>query len=76
MSIVVTPDLPEMMKLKKTFERDGVRFHACCYDPTMCKMVAVRVGDRTYLAVGELAHEDLTAVLISIVRQRRQRPSS
>jgi anti-sigma factor RsiW len=65
-SIVITDEPPERMNLDRRFDRDGLRFHACGHGD--CKLVALRIGRRTYCAVGEVTHEVLTAVLLHLPR--------
>ena len=64
-SIVVTPDEPETMKLKRHFEHNGIHFCACGHEK--CKMVALRLGNYTYVALGEMSHEALIELLLKLL---------
>jgi len=71
-SVVITRDPPETLKFGRRFERDGITFHACKHKP--CNMVAFRLGEHTYCAVGRVSHDTLTGLLLKLRSELRPQP--
>lgn len=65
-SLVVTADPPEKLALRlPEFTDRDVTFHPCKTD--RCNILAVRIGDLTYVAVGQVDHDTLQAVLLALL---------
>ena len=65
MSIVVVTDRPQSLGMDKNFRRGEHTFWAGSF--AKCKLVAVRIGQYSYCAVGEVPEAHLTELLIGLV---------
>jgi len=68
-SIIVVPQTPEALGINHPFQRDGKTFWADTFATN--HMVAVRLGGYTYCAVGEVAQEPLTQILLNLGLSRQ-----
>jgi len=64
-SIVITNVDPGTLGFQHKFARAGRTFWACGFGD--CRMVAMRLGQHTYFAVGETSHDDLIDVLVRLL---------
>lgn len=66
-SVVVSPDTPESLGMKP--EKEGqlsqqTVWRSHCGD---CNVASVRIGDRSYYAVGQVTQENLDSVLVDLI---------
>jgi len=71
-SVVILEERPETLRFGRRFERDGITFHACKHKP--CNMVAFRLGEHTYCAVGRVPHDTLTGLLWKLRSELHPQP--
>lgn len=64
MSIIVVTDKPETLGLKKVKNNGQVLWESSF---AKCNMVAIRLGDYSYCAVGEISHEYLAELISQLV---------
>ena len=64
-SIIIGQVDPDTLSFGHKFSRDGRTFWGC--GSGKCRMVAMRLGEYTYFAVGETGHEALTDVLVRLL---------
>lgn len=65
MSIVVVTDLPKSLGMERKFRRGKRVFWVGSFAD--CNLVAVRIGQYSYCAVGEVPDADLTEVLLRLI---------
>ena len=70
-SIVVTADMPESMKATSRIRQRTVYLCTCGHDD--CNMAAVRLGGRTYIALGKVPREVLTKLLLGLLDEANKR---
>ena len=70
MSVVVVTDTPQSLGMAGRFERGGRTFWKGSF--ARCDMVAVRLGDYSYYAIGEVSHEYLTDLLGRLIPEKQQ----
>lgn len=64
-TVAVITDNPESLGRGDVTQEGKRRFYHSCCGP--CQMVAARIGDRTYCAVGEMAHSHLKDLLVQLM---------
>ena len=64
-SIVIVTDKPDSLGMESRIEQNSHVFYKGSF--AMCNMVAIRLGDYTYCAVGEISHEYLTELLSKLL---------
>ena len=65
MSIVIVTDQPQSLGMERKFRRGKRVFWVGSF--AGCKLVAVRIGQYSYCAVGEVPDADLTEVLLRLI---------
>jgi hypothetical protein len=67
-SVIVVTDEPHTLGMGKGFEYQGQTFYKSSF--AKCDMVATRLGDFSYCAVGEITHECLTELLVQLIPKK------
>lgn len=70
-SIIISDDVPESMKSTRSIKQKTVYLCGCGHDD--CTMVAVRLGGRTYIALGKVPREVLTELLLGLLDEAHKR---
>jgi hypothetical protein len=64
-SIIAVTAEPQTLDMNSSFEYEGHTFYKATF--AKCDMVATRLGNYTYCAVGEVSHDYLTQLLASLI---------
>ena len=64
-TVAVVKDAPESLGAGDVVQEGGRRFYQSRFGP--CHMVATRIGDRTYCAVGKMSHKHLRDLLVQLM---------
>jgi hypothetical protein len=68
MSVIVVTDEPHTLGMSSRFEYKEQTFYKSSF--AKCDMVATRLGDFSYCAVGEISHEFLTELLVQLIPKK------
>jgi hypothetical protein len=64
-SIIAVTAEPQTLEMDGSFEYEGHTFYKATF--AKCDMVAIRLGNYTYCAVGEVSHDYLTQLLVRLI---------
>jgi hypothetical protein len=64
-TVAVVNDKPESLGKGDIIQEGGRRFYQTRFGP--CHMVAARIGDQTYCAIGKMAHNHLKDLLVQLM---------
>lgn len=68
MSVIVVTDEPQTLGIGSKFEYQGYTFYKSSF--AKCDMVAIKLGDYSYCAVGEISHKFLTELLVRLMPEK------